>query len=153
MNQKLIEFFKKQIGRIEVIMTQDNRNFNIDQYHELRVEIKKIKFILNILDESGIRFQNKKHIKTLMRVFKQAGKIRELNLLNLHFKSFKTIKKTKEFQLEINKALKKEKQIFFNMKVLPINYRKIKNLVSKKIKKIESIEDYVKRLKGTRWTP
>ena len=147
MNQKLINFFKKQICRIEAIMTQDNRSFNIDKYHELRVELKKIKLIINIIDESGVRFQNKKHVNQLMRMFKQAGKIRELDLLKVHLKSFKAIKKTSALKLKINNTFKKEKQIFFKMKSIPIDYKKLKKVVSKKIKKIASIENYLKSLK------
>lgn len=148
MNQKLIEFSKKQLGRIEVIMNQDNRTFNLEKYHELRVEIKKLKLILNILNESGIRFRNNKHLNQLMRLFKQAGKIRELYLLIVHLKSFKTIKKTTPLQLEISKALKKEKLYFFELKANPINYTKIKKTVSAKLKKLQSIKTYPKALKN-----
>lgn len=147
MKQVIIHFFKKKIDKIELMINQDNRTFNLEKYHVLRVEIKKLKLILNIIDESGIQFQNEKHINQLMRLFKQAGKIRELDLLSVHLKSFNTIKKTSPLQLEINNELKKEKQLFFKMKNNPIDYKKIKKIVSKKIKKIDSIEDYSKTLK------
>lgn len=148
MNQKLIEFSKKQLGRIEVIMNQDNRSFIIDQYHELRVEIKKLKLILNIINESGTRLKKNKHLNKLMCLFKQAGKIRELDLLNVHLKSFKTIKKTTPLQLEISKALKKEKLYFFKLKANSINYKKIKKPVSTKLKNLQSIKAYPKALKN-----
>lgn len=147
MNQVLINFFKKKTNQIEVMINQDNRTFNLEKYHELRVEIKKLKLILNIIDESDIRFQKNKHINQLMRLFKQAGKIRALDLLNVHVKSFNPIKISSTLQLEISKALKKEKLLFFKMKTNPINYKKIKKLISKKIKKIDSIADYPKTLK------
>lgn len=148
MNQKLIEFSKKKLGRIEVIMNQYNRSFNIDQYHELRVEIKKLKLILNIIKESGTRFKNNKHLNQLMMLFKQAGKIRELDLLIVRLKSFKTIKKTTLLQLEISKALKKEKLYFFKLKANPINFKKIKKTVSAKIKNLQSIKAYPIALKN-----
>ena len=148
MNQLLINFFKKKIHNIEEMINQDNRTFNLEKYHELRVEIKKLKLILNIIDASGIRIKNNKHLYQLMRLFKQSGKIRVLDLLNVHLKSFKTIKKSSPLQLEINNELKKEKQLFFKIKTNAINYKKIKKLVSEKIKKIQSTKAYSKALKN-----
>ncbi len=148
MNKVLINYFKKKIHNIEEMINQNNRAFNLEKYHHLRVEIKKLKLILNIIDASGIQFKNNKYLNQLMRLFKQAGKIRALDLLFVYLKTFKKIKKSTPLQLELNKELKKEKQLFFKMKTNPIDYKKIKKIVSKKIKKIDSIEAYSKTLKN-----
>ena len=73
-------YLKKIRKNIIALLKKSPEKFEDEDYHKLRVEIKKLKAIAGFIEFSNKKFSKKKHLKPFIKVYKQAGKIRELQL-------------------------------------------------------------------------
>lgn len=85
----LKKYFKKRVKKIEGFLKLEQDALVQEVIHELRVEIKKINALHDLLTTVNKNAPVKKYFKPFNRLFKKAGKLRsiqvEFNLINSHF--------------------------------------------------------------------
>ncbi len=81
-------YFKKIEKKISALLKKNVNQFDKEDYHRLRVEIKKLNALLESVKFYSNGFKEKKYTKVLKRPFKQAGKIRELQLAQAALKQY-----------------------------------------------------------------
>lgn len=128
--ENLSEYFKKRAINIEKILSIPPEQYGKEEYHKLRVEIKKIHAILDLLNYCQTDFQKNKYFKPFKEIFIQSGKIRELQLEESVLEKYNT-RKIENVLLKVKKEINKEKR---NFCLLIQKKQKIK--IEKKINKI-----------------
>lgn len=73
-------YFKKQASTIHLLLNQEPKNFTADTFHQLRVEIKRVKALVDLIAFCSKKWNTKKTFKPFKIIFKQAGKVREIQL-------------------------------------------------------------------------
>lgn len=169
-------YFEKRKKALGLILEKTPDSFTAETFHELRVEIKKLKALVELIAFCSKNFKAGKTFKPFKTIFKKAGKIREMQLEQTilqtqpNFQLLQKIpnrlkkeevKKIKKFFLIINKHLTKrmkEKYRVINSLLLKIDIKKIeiyRDTTKKKINKLicknnfkkKQIHDFRKRLK------
>jgi CHAD domain-containing protein len=99
----LQQYFKKRKSAITFLLEKQQESFTADTFHALRLEIKKLKALFDLINYCSTKFKQKKIVKPFQLIFSKAGKIRELQveevLLEEHFGS--------DFVIQYRNALKK----------------------------------------------
>lgn len=124
---KAIEiYFKKQENTIQLLLDQEPKYFTADTFHQLRVEIKKVKAIVDLIAFCSKKRNSTKTFKPFKVIFRHAGKVREIQLqlaLLEEQPSFYLLKGCrKQYKKKLKRALKK-----FFITVNKVTARKLKN--------------------------
>ncbi len=106
--------------------------FEDEDYHKLRVEIKKLKALAGFIEFFHKSFKRKTHFKPFKKIFKQAGKIRELQLEASFLKKHNPLFIEEYIQSLLNKIEKQKK------KFPPLISKKTKRKLKRVIREIES---------------
>lgn len=142
---------------IDVLLEKPVQKFTVEDFHKLRVEIKKLKSQFKLVNFCSKKFEWKKHFKSFQSIFQQAGKVRELQVEEASLKKYalykglktyiKKLKKVRQeekffFLLMINKdlrtRLKKSKKRVLSL-IETINKKDAKSYLNKKRKQIENL--------------
>ncbi len=75
-----LTYLEKIREKIKALLKKSPATFEDEDYHSLRVEIKKLKAVAGFIEFSNKKFSKKKWLKPFTKIYKQAGKIRELQL-------------------------------------------------------------------------
>ncbi len=86
-----------------------------EDYHSLRVEIKKLRTELDLLNYCARNFKKKAFSEPFVSVFRQAGKVRELQLEILLLKELGLYNALKNYRLSLESKLRLEKRKFFHL--------------------------------------
>lgn len=109
----LQKYFKKRKSAITFLLEQQQESFTADTIHTLRLELKKLKALFDLINSCSKNFKQKKIIKPFQLIFSQAGKIRELQveeaLLEEHFGSDYVI----QYRNDLKKIVMEETKNFF----------------------------------------
>ena len=76
----LQKYYKSRINSLEKILGKPDKIVTPEDFHKLRVEIKKLRAVLTLVNWSEKNFKRKKFLKSYKKLFKQAGKVRDLQL-------------------------------------------------------------------------
>ena len=109
--ENLSPYFKKRAINIQNILSIPPEEYGKEEYHKLRVEIKKLHAILDLIKYCHSDFQKKKYFKPFKKIFIQSGKIRELQLEESLLEKYNT-HKIKKVLLKVKEAIKKEEKKF-----------------------------------------
>ena len=104
-------YLKKVRKNITALLKKSPVIFKDEDYHKLRVEIKKLKALAGFIQFSNKHFSQKKTLKPFLKVYKQAGKIRELQLEDAFLKK-NNVQFIEHYLDEMSKRIKKEKKKF-----------------------------------------
>lgn len=108
-------YYQKQIHTIEIILKKRHRKISEQDVHQLRVAVKKVKAISDVIHFSKPDFRRKKFMRSFKRIFKAAGKLRDIQLEITRLKQFQVFDSLKDYSHHLNKQLKKRKHIFFSL--------------------------------------
>lgn len=129
--------YLKKIGeKITGLLKKSPNTFEDEDFHKLRVEIKKLKAVAGFIELADKNFSKRGLLKPFSKIYKQAGKIRELQLQQTF------LQKQNDFSIdnylqELLKKTEKEKKKFAAL---------LTKQSPKKIKKpIKKIENFLKR--------
>ena len=172
----LKSYFKKRKKALNLILEKSPDRYTVKTFHELRLEIKKLEALFELIAFSSKKFKLQKTFTPFRIIFKKAGKIREIQLEqtlleeqpNFHLlkkypnqlKKLET-KKIKNFFATANKHLIKKLKgkyrkiiwLFSKISTKDVNdYRyktrkELEKLIRKNIFKKKQIHDFRKRLK------
>ena len=144
---------KKQKSAISLILQKPQQSFIPDTFHSLRLAIKKLHAVFDLANCCTKKFKQKKTFKPFKLIFRQAGKIRELqveeSLLEKHF----FFNLPKDYCADLKKELTKELKKFFSItnsksgSTLNKNYRTIIPFLIKISKKKAQHYMDIKRIK------
>ena len=124
-------YLKKLRKRIITLLKNTAEQFEDEDYHKLRVEIKKLKALAGFIEFSHKKFSKKKALTPFKKIYKQAGKIRELQL-EASFLKKNNPQFIEQYLSDLDKRIEKEKKKFAS---LPRN--QIKRETKKAIKEIK----------------
>ncbi|MES2397526.1 MAG: CHAD domain-containing protein [Bacteroidota bacterium] len=149
--------FIARTNAIDALLEKPVQKFTVKDFHQLRVEIKKLKAQFKLVNFCSKKFEWKKYFHSFQSVFQQAGKVRELQVEAAALKKYaiykglkayiENLKKARQkemfvFLLMINKGLKKRlkksKKIVLSL-IDTINKKDAKNYLNKKRKQIENL--------------
>jgi CHAD domain-containing protein len=80
-SNRLYQHYRKQLALFREHFDNTNERLEVEDIHQLRVSIKKIRTNLTLMNiASEGKFKNKSHFKLLSKLFKNAGKLREIQV-------------------------------------------------------------------------
>ena len=102
-------YFQKQLNIIERILEKRHRKMSKEDIHRLRIAVKKIKALSTLVLFCRPDFRINKFMKPFNRIFKVAGKMRELQL---EISQKDAIRVIKRLFTSLKNAIKKEEASF-----------------------------------------
>ena len=134
-------YFKNRKHSLNLILEKAPSSYTAKTFHELRVEIKKLKALFELVAFCNKKFKMQKLLKPFRIIFKQAGKIRELQLEQSLLKEQPNFNLVKKYHNRLIKLETKGVKKFFSIadkhfiKKLKKNYPKIIHFLAKTNKK------------------
>lgn len=128
---------------IDFLLGKPKRNFTPGTFHKLRVELKKLNAFLDLVNYCSKGFRKKKTFKPFRQVFRQAGKVRELQLQEAMLKKYFPNNSIPEYKALLRKSRLNENRTFFSL----ID-SKIVNRIRNKFDEIESFLSEIKSKKA-----
>ena len=129
-------YLKKIREKITGLLKKSPNKFEDEDFHKLRVEIKKLKAVAGFIEFSDNHFSKRTQLKPFSKIYKQAGKIRELQLQHSFLEKHDDFL-IEDYLQELLKKIEKEKKKFASL---------LTTQSSKKIKKsTKKAEIFLKR--------
>jgi CHAD domain-containing protein len=107
-DQKLIKYFLKHKKEILNLLDRPAKLYTALHYHKLRVEIKKLEALFRLIRAGNKKFHKAKSGNLLKDIFKQAGKIREIQLEQAMLKKKKAMHGLTSYYSLLNIELQQE---------------------------------------------
>jgi CHAD domain-containing protein len=120
-------YFKTRKKKLLPLLEKPRKKYTPATFHELRVEIKKLNALFDLIDSSSKEFRRKKMIKPFKIIFRQAGKIRDLQIEEAIFEKYMQDGLLKEYRVKLSKLQLKEEKLFYSL----IKDKTIKDLKNK----------------------
>lgn len=108
--KRLKKYTKKREKKIAGLLDKPDQRFTRDDFHNLRVEIKKVRALGAMLEATVKKFNAEKTLKPLERIFNQAGKVRELQLEEVMLHKHDPRRHLKTYEENLDLMVEKEKQ-------------------------------------------
>jgi CHAD domain-containing protein len=74
------EIYAERQRAIKALFDQARKLFSVDAVHDLRVEIKRLRALFNLIQWINPGFQAKTEMKDIRRLFKAAGRLRDIHV-------------------------------------------------------------------------
>lgn len=113
--KKLTAYFKKRATTIDALLETPKHEYTAETFHQLRVEIKKMNAIFDLIKFCNKDFKQKKTFKPFKLVFRQAGKIRELQLEEIMLKDFISSELIPDYIAHLEQLQSQEQESFFSL--------------------------------------
>lgn len=146
-NKKLKKYFKSRVKGIETELQKPDKNFNKEDFHNLRVEIKKTRALAAMVNSATKKFNRKKTLKPLKKIFQQAGKVRELQLEEALLRKYDSKHQLRNYLQYLGDREHNEKEAFANIhKANKIHLKKTGKKITSFINKVnkKDVNKYVK---------
>jgi hypothetical protein len=137
----LKKYLNKRKSAITFLLEKQQESFTPDTFHTLRLEIKKLNALFNLVNFCAPAFSRKKTFKPFKLIFSKAGKIRELQVENALLDVPSTSDCGANYRRSLRKNLLQELNNFFLIinpsfaEKLQKKYSKIKAVLAKTTKK------------------
>ena len=153
----LIKYLKNREDAINFILKKSTRAYTPITFHKLRVEIKKLNAFFELIHFCSKDFKRKKIFKPLKLIFRQAGKVRELQVEEVILRKYFLNNLLKDYKDSLQKLRLKEQEDFFliankrfvaritktHREILPFltktDKKKVNSYMEKKRKEIEKL--------------
>lgn len=112
---KLKTYLINRDKAITTLLNKPRRTFTFDDFHDLRVEIKKLDALFELLNSCIPEFKRKKTFAPFDSIFQQAGKVRELQLEQTVLKKYFLKEVPPDLTRTIKSQLSKEKKEYFSL--------------------------------------
>src|SRR4030095_9185250 len=129
----LKKYFDDREFAINRFLEQPRDVYTPETFHKLRVEIKKLNALFDLIDFCCKDFKRKKTFKPFCKIFRQAGKVRELQIEEAIVQNYCNHSCLIDYQNKLKlQQLKEELDFFLIVK------KKLINRLNKKFKVIDS---------------
>lgn len=134
-------YFKKRKRALNLILQKPPEEYTVETFHELRVEIKKVKALFELIASYSKKFKFQKTFKPFKVIFRAAGKVRELQLEQIILEEQPDFILLQKYPNQLKKLENKKIKNFFQIATKSLitkikgKYPKIIYLISKARKK------------------
>jgi len=146
--KKLEKYLEKQLRSIEYLLKKPADTFAAITFHRLRVRIKKLHSLLNLLNYCFEDFKLKNTSRPFDKIFSQAGKIREFQIEETRLKYRLSNNALPIYKSSLKENQAKAKEIFFlTLKDINLAFlKKTKQYLTPYLKKVKTrpIKKYIK---------
>jgi CHAD domain-containing protein len=111
--KKLTKYLKKRKTTIDFLLRIPQNKYTPNIFHKLRVEIKKLNSFFDLINFCSANFKRKATYKPFKTIFRQAGKVRELQIEDAMIKNYFGKKVVKEYRENLKILRSKAKNDFF----------------------------------------
>lgn len=111
----LRKYLNNRIDTITGVLALPRSAYTPETWHELRVETKKLNALFDLIRYCSKDFKRKKTFQPFKQVFRQAGKVRELQLEIALLEKNIAGSPSNIFIADLNKLRSKEEKAFFSM--------------------------------------
>lgn len=111
--KNLIAYTELRIQTLNRILATKPAAYHTETFHTLRVEIKKIRFILDLLSHADQDFREDTAMQQLRKIFRKAGQVRDHHIQNKTLEPFAKHPQFAAFRHILEKSLQKRKAGFF----------------------------------------
>src|SRR6185436_616704 len=78
--KEMKDYFRERDRNIDLLLKKLRHSFAPENFHRLRVEIKKTKAFFELIGSASKKFDRDHFFRPYRTIFKEAGKVRELQL-------------------------------------------------------------------------
>jgi CHAD domain-containing protein len=110
--KKVEKYFKKRTKNIQSLLKIPRSKFTPGTFHDLRVEIKKLRSVLALLKFCADDFNQKKLGKPFDQLFKQAGIVRDIHVEEEMLEKYFSIEFLQEYRQKLREKNSKELKNF-----------------------------------------
>jgi len=110
--EQIKKYYAKRVLSINDLLRKSPDRLTEDDYHDLRVEIKKLKSLVSLLNFSVHHFNKKNSFQPFSLLFQRAGRIRQLQLEALVFKEYGLEVSARKYCYALEQQLRLEKRKF-----------------------------------------
>lgn len=104
--------YRKAINSIDQLLTSNGGKFTVEEIHQLRVGIKKIKASLGLLSASKKDFDAIRYFKPFKTLFSKAGKLRTIQVEQSLMKQYGLINGNNVYLRELQQAEQRNRESF-----------------------------------------
>ena len=122
----IIKYLRKRKKNILSLLAIPGSECTPETFHNLRVEIKKISSFLSLLKFSADNFHKQRIEKPFRRVFKQAGKIREIHMEEEMLENYFSVDFLPEYRKQLKESKTEESEKY--KKLIDHEYPEIKSI-------------------------
>ena len=109
---KLRKYYLQQVDSIEVLLRKPGQDFTPEDFHVLRLCIKKIKAVLSFLRYYNPDFNKEKYFKPYKELFSLAGEVREIHIQQSQLKKYTSNPSLAKYFDELSKDLRDHQEAF-----------------------------------------
>jgi len=113
--KKSAKYLKNRQDAIHFILRKQRNKFTPETFHKLRLEIKKLNAFFDLVKYCSKDFKQNKTFKPFKLIFRQAGKVRELQLEEAMLKKYLLFNSLNEYSNKLKILRQKEVDNFFLM--------------------------------------
>lgn len=143
---KLKKYLKSREESILFILKKPRRLYTAGTFHKLRVDIKKLNALNDIIKYCSPGFKRKKIFSLFKQIFRQAGKVRDIQIEEAMLKKYFKANLLKEYRSGLRQLRLKEQDTYFEI----INKKTLKN-VNKSSRAIQSFIGDVNKKKAHKY--
>lgn len=104
-----------RLDHLDVLLAKQAGEYNTVTFHKLRVEIKKLDAIFNLVNFFAKDFRRKKKFRPFKQIFIAAGRIREIEVEDSVLKKYFRTGSLAGYRKSLQGRKLKEQEIFFNL--------------------------------------
>ncbi|MBK9737655.1 MAG: CHAD domain-containing protein [Saprospiraceae bacterium] len=109
------KYLHNREAAIHFILAKQRHKYTSKTFHKLRIEIKKLNALLDLINFCAQDFKQKKTLKPFKQIFHKAGKVREIQLEEVILKKYCINNSLKDFRRNLKKLRLKEQKYFFSI--------------------------------------
>jgi CHAD domain-containing protein len=113
--KSLVKYIWRRFYAIEYLQHTRPEKCSAALIHKLRIEIKKIKALLNLINRCSEKFKKRKIFEPFKSIYRQAGKIRDLQLEEIFLQKYADRVGVKNYITSLTAFRKKELDKFNRM--------------------------------------
>lgn len=111
----LKKYLNSRKVNIDFLLGKPKRSYTAGTFHKLRVELKKLKALLDLVNYRSKDFKRSSTYKPFKKVFRQAGKVRELQIQEAMLKKNFPNNSLRGYKEILRDSRLEEKRQFFSM--------------------------------------
>lgn len=102
----LKKYWNKRVSRVVSLISKKGSNRSASYYHDLRIEIKKIKALFELIHFHNKKFKRRANLHPFKKLFERAGRIREIQMERKMLKRY--LQQTRSRYLAVLLAIQNE---------------------------------------------
>jgi CHAD domain-containing protein len=111
-HKKCQRYFNKRNQKIKRLLERTHAGYEEEDYHDLRLEIKKVKALVAMIAYlTGLK--EKKYLKPYRRIFKMAGQVRDAQMASALLEKQRPLKWLQQYQHELKIETQLHEQEFY----------------------------------------